>query len=147
MIGMSEITRENYKEVLGIRVLENQKEHVLDTSVCLATAYAYRDSIYPFAILNDDEIVGFIMTRFNPEYNNYFIWQFMIDFKHQKKGLGRLALIEHLQWIQDKSPNTDIVTTVIEGNHYVENLYKDIGFKQMGETMHGETDFILKRSK
>lgn len=147
MIGMSEITKENYKEVLGIQVMESQREYVLDISSCLATAYAYRESIYPFAILNDSEIVGFIMTRFNSVHNNYFIWQFMIDFKHQKKGLGRLALIEHLKWILDKSPNTNIVTTVIEGNQYVEKLYKSIGFKQMGETLDGETDFILEKSK
>lgn len=144
LIRLLDVTKENYKLLLKLEVFEEQKKHVAPIANCLASAYVYRECIYPFAIYNDNDLIGFIMSRYNKKYDNHFIWQFMIDSKFQNKGYGRLAIIELISWINLEFNKPNIVTTVIEGNGYVESMYKKLGFIQMGETLDGETDFILK---
>jgi diamine N-acetyltransferase len=144
MITLRDVSKDNYKALLLLEVSVEQEKYVSSISKSLASAYVYRDCIYPFAIYNGEELIGFIMTRYNQEYNNHFIWQFMIDKKYQKKGYGTKAIVELIDWIISHFDCPNIITTVIEGNMYVEQMYKKLGFKQMGELENGETDFILK---
>ena len=142
MIELKPITKENYKEVMKLSVHKEQESHVMAVEKSLATAYVYRDCIHPFAIYLQDKVIGFIMCRYNEEYNNYFLWQFIIDANYQNKGYGRLALFALLGWIAMQGKSKEVVTTVIKGNEAAERLYRDIGFVNTEEHCDEEIDLI-----
>ena len=143
MVKLKKITDDNYRECLKLKVSEAQSKLVSSTTLSLAKAYVFHDIVTPFAIYKDDLMVGFIMMRFNEEYNNYFIWQFMIDERYQCKGYGKQALKLAIEWMKKDKRCHEIVTTYIEGNENVKKLYTQFGFEQMGEAHDGEVDMVL----
>lgn len=144
MVKLKKIDEENYRECINLKVEESQQKFVSANVLSLAKSYVYYDKVTPFAIYNDDIMVGFILLRFNEEYSNYFIWQLMIDGKYQSKGYGRQALEQAIKWMKNDSRCKEIVTTYIEGNDVARELYYSLGFKQLGELIDGEVDMILK---
>lgn len=143
MILLEKITKENYRACLNLKVSEDQKYFVSSTTDSLAKAYVFYDIVTPFAIYNDDEMVGFMMLRLNEEFNNYFIWQFMIDEKHQGKGYGTQAMNTAIEWMKKDQRCHEIVLTYMEGNEQAKKLYTGLGFEQMSETLDGEIDMVL----
>lgn len=146
MVRLEKITPENYSECINLTVDENQKAFVSSTVISLSKAYVYRECVKPFAIYNDDLMVGFIMLRFNKEFENYFIWQLLIDEKYQHKGYGRQALKLAIEWMKKDERCKSIVTAYKNGNDYAKNLYESLGFVEMDEELeddYDETDMIL----
>lgn len=143
MVSLEKITPNNYRECLNLKVTEEQKHFVSPNVLSLAKAYVFYDNVTPFAIYDEGLMVGFIMLRFNKEYSNYFIWQFMIDEKYQSKGYGNKALGLAIEWMKRDSRCHEIVTTYIDGNDKVRKLYEHHGFQQMGELTDGEIDMVL----
>ena len=103
MIKLEKITYENYDKCILLQVSEDQKKFVAPNNISLIHAYialSVGEMIpMPYAICNDDEIVGFIMLAFcipvpkeADGKDAYCIWRFMIDEKHQRKGYGRQAI-------------------------------------------------------
>lgn len=143
MIRLEKITEDNYGDCLKLKVAENQSHFVSSNLHSLAKAYVFYDTVTPFAIYNDELMIGFILLRFNEEYKNYFIWQFMIDEKYQSKGYGKEALKLSVEWMKNQGRCREIVTTYIEGNERVMRIYVQLGFKQIGDAQDGEVDMIL----
>ncbi len=140
MISLKEITKENYDKLINLSVNLHQKEYISTVEKSLSLAYAYKENVYPFAIYYEDIVVGFIMCRYNVEYNNYFIWQFFIDKKHQGKGYGKESLFSIIEWIKSQANSCEVITTVIKGNKTAERLYKSIGFVNMDNGCSSEID-------
>ena len=140
---LKRITPDNYRECLDLKVAEDQKKFISPNVLSLAKAYLYYDSVTPFAIYDESLMVGFIMLRFNKEYNNYFIWQFMIDERYQSKGVGSKALGLAIDWMKKDIRCSEIVTTYIVGNEKVRKLYIKHGLQQIGEIEDGEINMAL----
>lgn len=92
MVSIRPVTRENLEEVLTLRVGEGQEKYVISNAESLSRAYVYSETAYPFAIYDDNSIVGFIMMGYYEVKGYYTLWEFMIDHKYQNKGYGRQAL-------------------------------------------------------
>ena len=142
MVNIKVVDESNYKLCFNINVKDEQEKFITNPIKCLAKAYVYREFVYPFAIYNDDLVIGFVMIRFNKEFNNYFIWQFMIDEKYQGKGYGKQAMNRVLEWIKSDGKSNEVVTTYIEGDDIAKNLYTTLGFKEF-QNFDGEVDMIL----
>lgn len=67
----------------------------------------------------------------------------MIDERYQSNGYGKLALSLAIEWMKKDKRCHEIVTTYIDGNEHVKNLYTNLGFQQMVESEHGEIDMVL----
>lgn len=143
MVRLEEITEKNYRECLKLKVAEGQQKFVSPNVLSLAKAYIHYEEVTPFAIYNDDIMVGFIMVRFWKEDNYYFIWQFMIDERYQNKGYGKKALNLIIEWVKTEKDCKRLVTTYIEGNEQVRLLYTKVGFESMSELLDGEVDMVL----
>ena len=74
MIRLDEITPDNYKECVALRVAENQKDFVSSNLESLAKAYIYRECVETFAVYNGSIMVGFMMLMLNEFNRNYFLW-------------------------------------------------------------------------
>lgn len=90
------------------------------------------------AIEADDTIVGFIMasetTRAHP---NPFLWRFLIDRRHQQRGIGSVALDQFEQWCRDQGAAAAEVSWV-EGPGSPAAVYLRRGYEPSGRIEDGE---------
>lgn len=132
MIILREITRENIDEVLALNVDDNQKSYVSTNAESLAQAYVYSDTAYPFAVYDDDIIVGFIMMGYYEAKEYYTLWKLMIDKRYQNRGYGKEALKLGIRFLRERFEVSEIYTGVVPENITAKNLYKSVGFKETG---------------
>lgn len=145
MIVLKPITRENLEEVLSLKVKEDQEKYVISNAESLSRAYVYSETAYPFAIYDDDTIVGFIMMGYYEVKRYYTLWEFMIDHKYQNKGYGRQALKLGLNFVKEKFGPVDIYTGVTPGNTVAKKLYESVGFESTGLLELGMEEMRLKQ--
>ena len=145
MVSLKSVTRENLEVVLALRVNEDQEKYVISNSESLSRAYVYSETAYPFAIYDDDTIVGFIMMGYYEVKRYYTLWEFMIDSKYQNKGYGRQALKLGLNFVKEKFGPVDIYTGVTPGNTIAKKLYESVGFESTGLVELGMEEMRLKQ--
>ena len=145
MVRLKPVTRENLEEVLALRVAEGQEKYVISNAESLSRAYVYSETAYPFAIYDNDIIVGFIMMGYYEVKGYYTLWEFMIDHKYQNKGYGRQALKLGLEYVRDKFGQVDIYTGVTPGNTVAKKLYESVGFESTGLVELGMEEMRLKK--
>lgn len=123
--GIRAITDSNKKEVLHLKIAEQQQGFIEPVSQCLADAE--KDARYlPLALYENGEIIGFSMYgKFDGQ-----IWldRYLIDERFQGKGLGRRffrVLVEHLL---ERYPKQPIYLSVFEENKVAIQLYQKFGF-------------------
>jgi ribosomal protein S18 acetylase RimI-like enzyme len=89
-----DISENNYLEVCGLEVSEEQKRYVASPMRILASAYAMRNqNARVWAVTHDSVIVGVLMVKeLVEEPACYTLEQFMIDYRYQGRGYGKQAL-------------------------------------------------------
>ena len=132
MIHLEPVTRDNIEELIGLAVRKDQQSFVSTVAESLAQAYVYSDNAYPFAVYENDTLVGFIMMGYYEAKRYYTLWKLLIDHRYQNKGYGRQALELGLAYIKEKYNPTDIYTGVAPGNTVAKELYKSVGFEDTG---------------
>ena len=132
MVKLREINKENFWEIIDLKVLDEQREYVLENSISIAQAKVQPECI-PMAIYNDETLVGFLMYCIDTDDGNYWIYRFMIDKNFQRKGYGKKAMELLLDEIKkDKNHNKIILDVKRESIAAVE-LYKSFGFEFTGQ--------------
>lgn len=144
MIHLEKITTENVLKVISLQVGSDQAAWVKPVSHALSLAFVHGKVAIPFAVYSLKEIVGFVMLRYHPQFNNYLLWQFLIDQEHQRKGYGTEALKCVVEWIQYNSDCNEIIVSYHEGNEVAGKLYRDFGFKDMNLNENGEVNLKLQ---
>ncbi|KEK23425.1 GNAT family N-acetyltransferase [Bacillus gaemokensis] len=148
-IQLKIVTRDNWEEALKLHVSKKQQEFVPTVAVSIAKVYIKPDGenveYIPFAIYDNDTIVGFIMHAFEPNTSDmYWINGFMIDEKYQGKGYGKAALTEMIKWITTEYTECkEIRLTVHKENMKAKTLYESYGFKELGHVYGGEQVYRL----
>ncbi len=138
MISLKKIDKDNYRQVLAIKMNEVQSEYVASNVYSLAQAYVYYEGARPYAIYNDEEVIGFIMLDWDEEEREAGICRFMIAEEHQNKGYGRKALECALNIIIEANKFDYVYLSYVPGNEAGEHLYESMGFKATGEIDDGE---------
>ena len=87
MINFRKITETNFQKIISMKRPEKEG-FVASNAVSLAQAWLYREAndVYPFAIYNDDEPVGFMMLDEDLEERSIVIWRMMFPEEHTNKG-------------------------------------------------------------
>lgn len=91
-----------------MKAADHQKEFVDSNLESLVKACAFCDTVITFAIYKDDLMVGLMMLIFNEAYNNYFLWQLMIDQPYQGKGYGKQALQLVIEWLDESTEYKEV---------------------------------------
>lgn len=99
MVELKEITKDNYDDVLKLKVAKNQENFVSTVVQSLAQAWVYRNTAYPFVIYEDNTSVGFIMLGYYELKKQFTLWKLMIDEQYQNKGYGKKALKLAINWL------------------------------------------------
>ncbi len=132
MISLRPVTADNIDEVLALRVRDDQTAFVSTTAESLAQAYVYFATAFPFAVYDEETLVGFIMMGYYEAKQYYTLWKFLIDRNYQHKGYGREALKQGIDFMKEKFHITQIYTGVHPDNAVAKRLYESVGFVSTG---------------
>ena len=145
MVQLKPVTKENLDAVLALRVKENQKGFVSSTAESLAQAYVYAETAYPFAVCDDDEVVGFIMMGYYEAKQYYTLWKLLIDRDRQGRGYGRKALEAGIAFLRERFGAEEIYTGVLPENSAAKRLYRSAGFAGTSLFENGMEEMCLKK--
>lgn len=138
MVRLEKITKDNYRECLRLQVAEYQTKFVAPNARSLAKAYVYYDEAMPFAVYNEESMIGFTLLRYYDEGNSYIIDQFMIDERFQGRGYGKQAMKLVIERIKNEGKYSKIILCYIDGDEIAKKLYSDLGFHHTGEVDENE---------
>ena len=149
MVNLRKITSDNFNECIKLETNEDQKGFVASNLSSLAESYialTNNECIpIPYAIYNNDIMVGFILLSYNQANENntentYWICRLMIDKLYQRKGYSKEAILKALDIIR---ASTYGKASVVSLSYELENviakkLYASFGFVETGEVDDGE---------
>lgn len=135
-VSLKEITPENFRECIDLKVSEDQKHFVA------ANVYSIAQSkIYPtyntLAVYAKDKMVGFVMFGLDTDDDRFYLGRLMIGEKFQGKGYGKAAVLEVIEKLKEDKDCKEIYLSFVPENENAEKLYEKIGFERTSE-MNGE---------
>ena len=143
MIHLEAVNKENIDELLALGIRDDQRGYVSTVAESLAQAYAYRKTAYPFAVYEDDTVVGFIMMAYYEAKQYYTLWKFLIDKAHQHKGIGKKALELGIAFLKDRFHVSEVYTGVVPENAVAKRVYASAGFLPTGLCEYGMEEWRL----
>ena len=144
MINFRAITEDNFDAI--IRMKRPDDEHfVASNAYSLAQAWLYRDAgdVYPFAIYDDDQSVGFMMLDEDADERCLIIWRIMFPGENQNKGYGTAAIREIIRLAKDSGKYDFLLIDYAPDNKIAEHVYTKLGFRPTGVFEHGEYELRL----
>lgn len=145
-ISLREITLDNWRTCVRLRVAPDQQELIASNAVSLAQA-KYQTEMVPLGIYAGQTMVGFVMYGLDRDDGTYWIYRVMIDQQHQRKGYARAgmrALVAHMRQLPGCG---DITISYLVGNAAAEALYLSLGFERTGEIIEGEVVARLRADR
>lgn len=138
---------QNVNSISALSVREDQREFVAPNWLSLAEAYVVLSDgawAQAFGLYEGDEPVGFVMFGYDslddPEEppvakGNYCLWRFMIDQKHQGRGLGKQAMQVCLDYLRTRpfGPAEKVWLSYEPENAAARSLYHRFGFRENGQ--------------
>src|SRR5687768_10555288 len=115
-ISLREITKENLRDILKLKVATEQERFVAPNAVSIAQAYFDRDVAWFRAIYADDTPVGFVMLHDEPAERKYYLWRFMVDHRFQGRGHGAEALNQVIVYVRQRPGAHELLTSVVPGD-------------------------------
>ncbi len=94
--------------------------------------------MYPFAIYDDEEPVGFMLLDEDLEERSLVIWRIMFPVEHQNKGLGTKAIEKIVQLAKESGKYDFMIIDYVPENKIAGHVYEKVGFKPTGEISNGE---------
>jgi diamine N-acetyltransferase len=146
-VSLREITGENIKAVLSLRVTDAQRD-----AYPRSNAYSIAEGHYPpdddpvwmRAVYTGETPVGFLMTSEAPDQGVYFLWRLMIGAKYQGKGYGRRAVELLIERIKALGNVKELLTSHLKSNCSAGAFFQELGFVYTGEILNG-SDLLMKR--
>ena len=134
MIRITDVTEENWLEVVGLSVKEEQKAFLAPAIGILARGYVYRNcNARVWVIENDEAVVGAALVReFDDEPLGYDLQQFMIDGRYQGRDFGSLALEAILDALRREAHYDHVEVCVKKADTAAIRLYEKHGFTDSG---------------
>lgn len=140
MITIQDITEDNLYDVIGLKVKENQSKFVAPNVRSLAECYVYRDNndVFPYAIVHNQTVIGFLLLELYEESNEIGIWRIMIGDIYQGKGYGFDAMKTIIEFIKENYDYPTLAIAYVKGNHEAHGLYTKLGFTETGVDDHDQ---------
>jgi diamine N-acetyltransferase len=146
-ITLREMTPENFRSVLELKVAPDQRGFIATNDRSIAEAH-FSDQAWYRAIYADETPVGFVMLadetvgkRENPLCCS--LWRFMIDASYQRMGFGSRGLALGVEHVRSHPQATMLITSYVPGNRSAEKFYLKFGFRpHLGPNTTGEIELI-----
>jgi diamine N-acetyltransferase len=146
------VTKDNWKELIRLKVREDQTHFVASNLYSIAESqfgdeYEGHWDLHPFGIYdNENTPVGFLMYGFNFTHpkQQAFILRLMVDDKFQGKGYGRFAMHKMLETFRADERIKEVGISYEPQNDAARKLYASLGFEETGKVIDGEVEAILR---
>lgn len=136
MIELKEVTEEDFYEVIQLKVSDDQEKSrfVAPNVRSLAECWLYRknEDVFPYAVYNGDEVVGFLLLDLDAEESEYMIWRMMVDAKHQGKGYGRQIVEAVMEMARNDEDYDVLIADYVDGNMQMKHVLESLGFERTG---------------
>ena len=144
MVNFRKITEENFDAVIKMKRPEGEN-FVASNAVSLAQAWLYRDDgdVFPFAIYDDDTIVGFMLLEEDLEQARLDLWRIMLSPEQEGKGYGTAAVKLMIQYAKDSGRYRSVYLLCAPENHIARHIYDKLGFQPTGEICYGDIQMKL----
>ncbi|WLV25249.1 GNAT family N-acetyltransferase [Aciduricibacillus chroicocephali] len=149
MIGIHNVTEENYRSILKLEVSEGQEDFIETPYECLEEAAECK--LYKLVGLSiDGDFAGFAMYGYFPAEKaeisgRLWIDRFLVDGNFQGKGLGKKFFQAIIQQVESEYGKQPIYLSVYAQNSVAIRMYEKFGFIPTGEQdVNGE--LIMVRS-
>ena len=139
MVNFRNITEENFDAIIKMKRPDNEG-YVASNAYSLAQAWLYRDAndVYPFAIYDGDEPVGFMLLDEDLEERCLVIWRIMFPIEHQNKGFGSQAINKIVQMARESGKYDYMIIDYVPENNIAGHVYEKAGLHPTGEISNGE---------
>tara|TARA_R110000772_G_scaffold268667_1_gene397229 strand:- start:48223 stop:48645 length:423 start_codon:yes stop_codon:yes gene_type:complete len=133
---------------MQLAVADDQNRFVAPNAWSLGQALFSPEAWYR-AIYCEEEPVGFVMlsdqSRVVPvlEDPKVEVWRFMVDAKHQHKGIGRAAMRLIIEHVRRRGLFRELGISYVPGEGSPEQFYRSLGFRPTGEVEDGEIVMTL----
>jgi diamine N-acetyltransferase len=150
-VTLREITADTVRAVMKLSVTECQTRFVASNAWSLGQALFSPEAWYK-AIYLAEEPVGFVMLSDQslldpiPENPEVKVWRFMVDAKHQRKGVGRAAMLLVIEHVRRKGLFQNLAISYFPAEGGPEKLYLSLGFRPTGEIDEDEVVMELPLS-
>lgn len=146
MVHLEDITEENWMEVSLLTTEEDGipkvcEKYVSSNALSIVQAL-YEDTWEVKAVYCGKRPVGFVMYGLNPKYDVYEICRIMIDYRHQGKGFGTIALELAMEELAELDDCDYIYLSLNPSNEKSKSIYKKFGFEDTG--MRTETEEVWR---
>lgn len=144
MINFRKITEENFDAIIKMKRPEGEN-FVASNALSLAQAWLYRDDgdVFPFAIYNDDAVVGFMLLEEDMEEKRLDLWRIMLPPENEGKGYGTAAVKLLIQYAKDSGRYKSIGLLCGPKNCNARHIYDKLGFQPTGEICYGDVEMRL----
>ena len=139
------LTLENNRSYYSLRTHHSQERFVAPMS------WSFADALFPevidgepvvprlYGVEADGEPVAFVMiAEVTPAHPEPYLWRFLVDRRHQHRGVGRRALDLLCDQLRAQGCTT-LVTSWEPGPGTPAPFYRRYGFLETGEIVDGET--------
>ena len=141
-VTLREITADTLNSILKLRVAKDQEHFVASNATSIAEAH-YSDYAWYRAIYAGETPVGFVMLYLDEEKPVYYIWRFMLDKSHQRKGYGSQAMAQVLEYIRALPNAEEVRLSYFPAEGGPLPFYQRCGFVETGEWDDGEKVMVL----
>lgn len=144
MINFRKITEDNFDAIIKMKRPEGEN-FVAPNSVSLAQAWLYRDDgdVYPFAIYDDETVVGFMLLEEDRENEELILWRILFPEDHTGKGYGTAAVSLLIHLARASGKYKTLCLDCAPGNVVARHIYDKLGFTPTGEISHGDIEMSL----
>ena len=146
MVHFEEITEDNFDAIIRMKRPDGEG-FVASNAVSLAQAWLYREDgdVFPYAVYNDDEVVGFLLLEEDREEQDLILWRIMFPSEQEGKGYGTQAVQLVLKDAAAAGKYRRVLLDCDPRNHAARHVYEKLGFTPTGVISHGsdEMEFVL----
>jgi diamine N-acetyltransferase len=141
-VSLRPVDDDNVQAVIDLSVADDQHEFVAPNVKSLAQAFA-TTKVWVRAVYAEDVPVGFVMLSDDDEKPRYYLWRFMIDAKHQRRGIGRDAMGLVHEYVRSRPGGDRIYLSYVPEDGGPEEFYKSLGYEDTGVEHDGELEAVL----
>lgn len=136
-IRLEDLTIDNYRQVLTLKVHPEQEPFVM-SNCCSVAQSKFVPGCFPRAIYRDDEPVGFLMYVLREADNECSVQRLMVDRRWQREGIGGRALELAVAEIRERFPAARLTICYEPENTVARGMYSRFGFIETGVDDDGE---------
>jgi diamine N-acetyltransferase len=140
-VGLRPVTEENWRQLAGLEVTEDQKNFVAEPTYYLCLCH-YGRLWQPLAIYAATKVVGMLIWALDPEDGSCWLGGILVDRRSQRQGIASAAVTTAIRTLSRQTGCRQFALSYQPENVAARRLYASLGFS---ETDQREGEEVVAR--